>query len=77
MRPWILVGIALVVLAAIVGWFFQKQVERERLWRELSANSFSNISECLAESGPGRQGLAFDHTRCIEIELEVDKAIGY
>jgi len=77
MRPWILVGIALIVLAAIMGWFYRKQVERERLWRELSTNYFSNVSECLAESGPGRQGTAFDHSRCIEIEIEVEKTVGY
>ncbi len=77
MRRWIIVAGGLIVLAAIGRWLYMKQVERERLWQELSENRYSNVSECLQALVQHQQETVRDPSRCIEIEQAVDKAVGF
>jgi hypothetical protein len=77
MRRWIIVAGLLMVLVAIGSWLYLKHVERERLWQELSRNKYSNVNECLQELAVRPQEATIDPARCIEIEREVDKAVGF
>lgn len=77
MRRWIIVAGLLMVLVAIGSWLYARQVERERLWQKLSGNKFSNVGECLQELAVRPQETTLDPSRCIEIEREVDEAVGF
>jgi hypothetical protein len=76
-RRWIIVAGVLIAVAAVGGWLYMKQVERERLWQQLSENKFSNVGECLQELVIHQQETARDPARCIEIEQVVDQAVGF
>jgi hypothetical protein len=77
MRRWIIVAGVLIAAAAVGGWLFMKQVERERLWLKLSENKFSNVGKCLEELVIHQQETARDRARCVEIEQAVDQAVGF